>query len=142
MKKSQHGFTLVELMIVVAIVGILASIALPAYTSYTIRAQIAEGLHLTGPIKNAITQHHNDNGVFPVDNDAAALEAAGSYSGKYVFSISVDGAVISIQYGNDASAKISGQTVTMTAIHRDGSVSWVCAGDGVLSTIYLPSSCK
>ncbi len=142
MKKSQHGFTLVELMLVVAIIAILASIALPAYTSYAIRAQIAEGLHLTGPIKYAIAQYYNDNGVFPVDNDDAALEAASSYSGKYVFSISVNGAAISIQYGNDANAKISGQTVTLTAVHHDGSVSWVCAGDGVLSTVYLPSSCK
>ncbi len=142
MKKSQHGFTLVELMLVVAIVGILALIALPAYLSYAIRAQIAEGLYLTGPIKNAIAQYHNDNGMFPADNDDAALEAAEDYSGKYVFSISVDGAAISIQYGNDANAKISGQTVTLTAIHHEGSVSWVCASDGVISTMYLPSSCK
>ena len=69
MKKVQQGFTLIELMIVVAIIGILASLAIPAYQSYTIRAQISEGLNLAGPLKNGIATFYNENGTFPADND-------------------------------------------------------------------------
>ena len=142
MKKVQHGFTLIELMIVVAIIGILASIALPAYQSYSVRAQISEGLSLTGPIKTAIAEVHNDNGGFPIDNAAAALGAADTYAGKYVNSISVNGAVILIEYGNDANAQISGQTVTLTAIENQGSLEWNCASGGVISEEYLPQICR
>ena len=142
MKKVQQGFTLIELMIVVAIIGILVSLAIPAYQSYSIRAQISEGLNLSGPLKNAVAAFHNDNGAFPIDNAEAALEAAGSYSGNYVDSISVNGAVISILYGNNASAQISGQTVTLTAMGNLGSVSWTCASGGVILESYIPSSCR
>lgn len=142
MKRKQQGFTLIELMIVVAIIGILASMAIPAYQSFTIRAQVAEGLNLSGPLKNAVASFHNDNGAFPVDNADAALEPAASYTGKYTDSIFVTGAVISIQFGNDASAKISGETVTLTAQSNQGSVSWECASGGVILDTYLPSSCR
>jgi len=142
MKKVQHGFTLIELMIVVAIIGILASLALPAYQSYTIRAQISEGLSLSGPLKTAVAAFYNDSGIFPIDNADAALEPAGGYSGNYVDSISVNGAVISIQYGNNASALISGQTVTLTAMGDSGSMSWTCASGGFIAEYYLPSACR
>ena len=142
MNKAQHGFTLIELMIVVAIIGILAAIAIPAYQNYTIRTQIAEGLTLTGPLKNALIAYHDDNGTFPADNDAAALETAANYAGAFVSSISVSGAAISIQYGNNANATIGGETVVLTAILHDGSVSWDCASGGVILNIYLPTSCK
>lgn len=142
MNKFQRGFTLIELMIVVAIVGVLAAIAMPTYQGYTIRTQITEGLVLTGPIKNAIAAYYNDTGTFPANNSAAAVEAAEDYASKYVFSIAVDGPVISIQYGNDTNAQISGQTVTLTAVNNAGSVGWICASNGVVSEIYLPSSCK
>jgi type IV pilus assembly protein PilA len=142
MKKVQQGFTLIELMIVVAIIGILASLALPAYQSYSVRAQISEGLSLTGPLKAAVAEVHNDNGGFPIDNADAALGAADTYAGKYVNSISVNGAVILIEYGNDANAKISGQTVTLTAIENEGSLEWNCASGGGISEEYLPRSCR
>ncbi len=142
MSRIQKGFTLIELMIVVAIIGILASIALPAYQSYTIRAQIAEGLQLTGPVMSGVVEYFNDNGAYPVDNGDAALEADTEYTGNYVSGISVSGAVISVRYGNAANAAISGETVTLTAVDAEGSLSWDCASGGVILDVYLPSNCK
>ena len=129
-------------MIVVTIIGILASIAIPAYQRYTIRAQISEGLSLAGPAKSAIANFYNENGTFPVDNADAALETAGSYAGGYVQSITVNNGVIEIMYGNDANALIDGQTVNLTAIPNDGSVSWDCASGGFILEVYLPAACK
>ncbi len=142
MKIVQQGFTLIELMIVVAIIGILAAIAIPAYQKYTIRAQVAEGLNLAGSLKTAVVEFHNNNGAFPTDNTAAGLEAPGAYTGKYVSSVTVNGPVVSIQYGNDANAQINGRIVTLTAIDNLGSVSWVCTSGGVISDDYLPSACR
>ena len=142
MNGIRKGFTLIELMIVVAIIGILASIALPAYLSYTIRAQIAEGLTLTGPVKSGVIEYHHDNGTFPADNDDAALMAAASYAGNYVTDISVNGAVISVRYGHSAHAKISGETIRLTAVVDQGALSWNCTSGGVIPDIYVPSTCE
>ncbi len=142
MKSVQRGFTLIELMIVVAIIGILAAIAIPAYQRYTIRAQIAEGLSLSGPFKPAIVEFHNNNGAFPADNTVAGLSAPGDYAGKYVSSVSVNGAVVSIQYGNSASAQINGRIVTVTAVDNIGSMSWDCSSGGVILDDYLPPACR
>ena len=142
MKIVQQGFTLIELMIVVAIIGVLASVAIPAYQRYTIRAQIAEGLSLSGPFKPAIVEFHNNNGAFPTDNTAAGLEAPGEYAGKYVSSVAVNGPVVSIQYGNSANAQINGRILTLTAIRNFGSVSWDCSSGGVIPDEYLPPACR
>ena len=142
MKIIQQGFTLIELMIVVAIIGILAAIAIPAYQRYTIRAQVAEGLNLAGPLKTAVVEFHNNNGAYPTDNAAAGLVAPIAYTGNYVSSVTVNGPVVSIQYGNDANAQINGRIVTLTAIDNLGSVSWVCTSGGVISDDYLPSACR
>ena len=142
MKNDQQGFTLIELMIVVAIIGILTVIAMPTYQRYTIRAQVAEGLNLTAPFKTAVAEFYSANGAFPADNADAGLSAPGNFIGKYVNSVSVNGAVVSIQYGNDAHVKISGQTVNLKAMSSGGSVNWTCESGGVITNIYLPSACQ
>ncbi len=142
MQKEQQGFTLIELMIVVAIIGILASIAMSAYRNYLIRTQIAEGLTLSAPVKVAVAEYHNQTGAYPANNSDASLGVPTNYTGSYVDSISVTGAVISIQYGNKANALINGETVTITAQSNPGSMDWDCASGGVISETYLPSSCR
>jgi type IV pilus assembly protein PilA len=142
MKKVQHGFTLLELMIVVAIIGVLASLAMPAYQTYSIRAQIAEGFNMTGPVKNAVAEYDMDNGNFPADNAAAALQLATEYRSEFVSQISVAGPVISIQFGHQAHAVINGETITITASRSNGSYSWSCASGGVIPINYLPQVCR
>ena len=81
MKKNQHGYTLIELMIVVAIIGILSVIALPAYQAYTIRAQVAEGLNISAPLKNSVATYAINRGAFPADNTSAGLLPPNNYRG-------------------------------------------------------------
>ncbi len=143
MKKVQQGFTLIELMIVVAIIGILAAIAVPMYLDYTVRSQIAEGLNLSSGVKSGATEFYQDRGVFPTNNTQAGVEAAANIQGKYVGSVSVVDDVITIQYGNDANAQIFGETVTLTAdTTTAGSVKWVCASGGVIQDKHLPAACR
>ena len=144
MKKSQQGFTLIELMIVVAIIGILAAIAIPAYQDYTIRAQVSEGLSLTGAAKVAATEYWQDRGEFPSVNESAGLAAANTITGKYVASVAVANNVITVTYGGEANQKINAATLTLTADSTGGSVEWDCAGGNILSgqPQWLPSSCR
>jgi len=142
MKKVQQGFTLIELMIVVAIIGILAAIAIPAYQDYTIRAQVSEGLNLSGGAKAAVTEFYQDRGVYPTDNAEAGLEAAANILGKYVASVAAANNVITVTYGIDAHAIINGQSVTMTAQDNLGSVSWACASGGGIADKHLPAACR
>jgi len=142
MKTVQKGFTLIELMIVVAIIGILAAIAIPAYQTYMIRAQIAEGLNLVAPLKQALVEFHKNSGTYPANNEEAALQIATSYTGNYVSSVSVSGDTISILYGNNANGEISGWTVSVIAQDNAGSTSWICQSGGNIPIKYLPPSCR
>jgi type IV pilus assembly protein PilA len=143
MKKEQHGFTLIELMIVVAIIGILAAIAIPMYLDYTTRSQIAEGLNVAGRAKSAVTEYYQDRGAFPTNNAQAGLDAPGNITGKYVTSVSVDSTgVVTIVYGNDAHPFINGETVILTATDHVGSVGWACASGGVIQAKHMPSACR
>ena len=142
MKQAQSGASIIEMMIVVAVIGILTMLAIPVYTDYGIRAQISAGLQLAGGAKVAVIDYYKQRDQFPTDNTQAGLDLPDSIAGKHVSSVSVNGAVISIQYGNDAHALITGQTITLTAIDNGGSVSWVCATRGIIQRNQLPPICR
>ena len=108
----------------------------------SLRAQIAEGFQLVGPLRRAVTEYYQDNGTFPADNTDAGADAGNSYAGKFVTSVTVDEDEISITYGGDASAAIAGEVVVMTAQPALGSLSWRCSGTGNIRDQFLPSSCN
>lgn len=142
MKNLENGFTLIELMIVVAIIGILASVAVPTYQSYSVRAQVAEGMNLAGPVQAAIAEFWYDNGNYPADNADAGIAAAAAYSGNYVTGISANGANVEITYGNKASIQIAGQIVVLRAVPSNGSINWDCASGGAIDDDLLPPICR
>ena len=143
MKKVQQGFTLIELMIVVAIIGILAAIAVPMYLDYTVRSQIAEGLNLSSGAKSAATEFYQVRGAFPVSNAQAGLAVAANIQGNYVGSVAVVDDVITVRFSVDANEQIVGETITLTAdTSLAGSVRWVCASGGVIPDKHLPASCR
>ncbi len=127
-KTLQKGFTLIELMIVVAIIGILAAIAIPAYQDYTIRAQVSEGLSLAAAAKASVTESFNDSGAAPVDRVAAGMTANDTdTSGKYVTGVDVVNGTIIVTFGNEANAVLNGQVLTLTPYESiDLSITWQC----------------
>jgi type IV pilus assembly protein PilA len=139
--KKQQGFTLIELMIVVAIIGILAAIAIPAYQDYTIRAQVSEGLNLSGGAKAAVSEYTMDRGTFPSTNNEAGLSASTSIVGKYVSGVNQVSGLISVTYGNDAHATLSGQILLLSAATNAGSIEWVCRS-AVIANKHLPAACR
>ncbi len=145
MKKVQQGFTLIELMIVVAIIGILAAIAIPAYQDYTIRAQVSEGLSLAGGAKTAVAEVFQDSGAFPGNNTAAGLSGATDINGKYVTQVAVGAnGIINVTYGQDANSNITNAVLRLTPTGNAGSVEWACSGQNILSgnAKWLPAACR
>ena len=142
--KKQQGFTLIELMIVVAIIGILAAIAIPAYQDYTIRAQVSEGLNLSGGAKAAVTEFFQDRGSMPADNSEAGLADSSEIQGKYVSSVEVAAGVIEVTYGRDAHQIIDGANLMLTPDTAvPGSVQWICTdGTTAIENKHLPAACR
>ncbi len=144
MKNTQKGFTLIELMIVVAIIAILAAIAIPAYQDYLIRTQVSEGAVLTDGAKTADSEFYSNTGRFPKSNASAGLASATSIAGKYVKSVQLDTGgtgLITATFGAGANTKIQNQTFVLSAITNAGSIAWSCTSSTVAQK-YLPTSCR
>lgn len=141
-QSAQKGFTLIELMITVAIVGILAAVALPAYQNYTIRAQVSEGFTLSGGLQSAVAENYAQTGTFPTTLATVGME--NPPKGKYTSSVDLGAAgSIIVTYGEGANTKITGGVVTLTPIDDgEGNIKWNCTPDeGKILRSYVPSSC-
>ncbi|HFB1152446.1 TPA: pilin [Neisseria gonorrhoeae] len=164
MNTLQKGFTLIELMIVIAIVGILAAVALPAYQDYTARAQVSEAILLAEGQKSAVTEYYPNNGKWPANNGAAGVASASTIKGKYVQKVEVAKGVVTAQMASTGVNKeIQGKKLSLWAKRQAGSVKWFCgqpvtrndakddtvtaaAGNGgknnAIDTKHLPSTCR
>lgn len=146
MKAIQKGFTLIELMIVIAIVGILAAVALPAYQGYTARAQMSEALTLAEGQKSAVVEYYSDNGTFPNSNASAGIATSTEIKGKYVASVKVAGdttsaTITSTMKSSGVNNDIKGKTLVLVGKQNSGSFSWECK-KGTVNDKFLPSSCR
>ena len=152
MKKFQQGFTLIELMIVVAIIGILAAIAIPAYQDYTIRSKVSEGVNLASAAKSAVSEVRVSRNAFPTSNSSAGI--SGTITSKYVRSLVVGASgVITITYTNTLDTATSGSTLIFYPTFKNNSVvDWGCnsansstpwgGNGGTLAAKYRPSQCR
>ncbi|ENW2890918.1 prepilin-type N-terminal cleavage/methylation domain-containing protein, partial [Neisseria gonorrhoeae] len=162
MNTLQKGFTLIELMIVIAIVGILAAVALPAYQDYTARAQVSEAILLAEGQKSAVTEYYLNNGKWPENNTSAGVASASKIKGKYVQKVEVAKGVVTAQMASsNVNKEIQGKKLSLWAKREDGSVKWFCGqpvkresnnadADDVtddtngtkIETKHLPSTCR
>ncbi|HGG8444360.1 TPA: pilin [Neisseria meningitidis] len=161
MNTLQKGFTLIELMIVIAIVGILAAVALPAYQDYTARAQVSEAILLAEGQKSAVTEYYLNHGIWPSDNSAAGVASSADIKGKYVEKVEVKNGVVTAEMkSSGVNKEIQGKKLSLWAKRQNGSVKWSCgqpvtrdkadkADDGVtaandkqIDTKHLPSTCR
>jgi len=155
MRKIQSGFTLIELMIVVAIIGILAAVAIPQYQNYVARTQMSEALSLASGSKVALAEYFQSNGVFPGDNATAGIGVSTTIKGKYVTSVTVSAlaasgtgtaavdaqGILTVSLNETGThTLLKGGTMILTGTDSGGSIIWVCSSPTL--TKYLPSSCK
>ncbi|CWN41775.1 pilin [Neisseria meningitidis] len=162
MNTLQKGFTLIELMIVIAIVGILAAVALPAYQDYTARAQVSEAILLAEGQKSAVTEYYLNHGEWPGDNNSAGVaSSATDIKGKYVKSVEVkNGVITATMLSTGVNNEIKGKKLSLWAKRQAGSVKWFCGqpvernakatdaavnkatGNNEIDTKHLPSTCR
>ena len=144
--KKQQGFTLIELMIVVAIIGILSAIAVPAYQDYTKRTKVAEGPDLVSPAKLGISEYFDSTGSMPTSNTLAGMPQPQSIKGDYVSAVTVGAnGVITIEFNNSiGDAGIDGKTLIYKPRTTTGSVLWSCSdvSSGTISTKFRPAKCR
>ncbi|HEZ7034218.1 TPA: pilin [Neisseria meningitidis] len=159
MNTLQKGFTLIELMIVIAIVGILAAVALPAYQDYTARAQVSEAILLAEGQKSAVTEYYLNHGKWPGNNTSAGVATSSKIKGKYVKEVEVKNGVVTAEMkSTGVNKEIKGKKLSLWAKRQDGSVKWFCGqpvarnnadddevtanGNGKIDTKHLPSTCR
>lgn len=145
MKAIQKGFTLIELMIVVAIIGILAAIALPAYQDYTARAQMSEALVLADGQKGAVTEYYADKGEFPANNTSAGVAAATDIKGKYVQSVTIAAAsgtatITAALKASGVATGVQSKNLVLTGTANNGSTEWTCSSSA--DAKYRPAACR
>lgn len=138
---TQKGFTLIELMIVLAIIAILAMVGLPAYQDYAGRAQMSEGLSLAGGQKVLLSEYHSQVGAWPANNQAAGAAADASITGRFVEKVSIDqNKIIATMRSANVSANVQGKTVTLIGSAANGAYSWSCSSDA--PPRFLPGVCR
>lgn len=164
MNMLQKGFTLIELMIVIAIIGILAAIAVPQYQNYIIRAQVTEGLSITSEVKVAVADFYAQKGRFAGNYISLGLLTANSptsFAGNYVTGVAITGGAavgnaLNVTYGNKSNAKITGKVLSIrTGVSGSGQIVWLCGTSALPATVttsaaqatnvaprYLPNDCR